>query len=337
MQVTWITCAESEWLPGGRTSRLASMRYRVLLVERHLDAADFRTAIIDNDTPPGEVRAVVAGSDLVVFSKINWLNPTLIDAVSTWARCPVVFDVSDDHFHHPDLGSLYRRVAERADCITVPSEHLGQSIATALGRETLVIPDPVEGTRRPPRARQAGTAMRLFWFGYPTNFGALQQQVPLLLEYARRVRRELALHLVSSFDPGFAALVRDFNGEHGDQLRLSFADWSHHAMEEAFASAEIAFIPQDCADPRTRGKSANRVTEAIWAGCFVVAHPVPSYCEYSPWAWIADDLVSGIDYAYRSPDKAIQKVRAGQSAIASTLTPALVADRWSELFRRLGG
>ena len=67
----------------------------------------------------------------------------------------------------------------------------------------------------------------------------------------------------------------------------------------------------------TLAKSSNRIIESLWAGRFVVAHPIPSYMEFNKWAWIGGDLAEGIAWMVDNAASIAGRVSAAQDYIAS--------------------
>jgi hypothetical protein len=81
-------------------------------------------------------------------------------------------------------------------------------------------------------------------------------------------------------------------------------------------------------DPRKVVKSPNRFTESVWAGRFVIAHPLPAYEELADFGWVGEDLLEGLQWYARNPGEAAARVRAGQHLVAERFTPQAVAKVW---------
>lgn len=77
-----------------------------------------------------------------------------------------------------------------------------------------------------------------------------------------------------------------------------------------------------------RVKSHNRLVESIRSGRFALASPIPSYVELQDFAWVGADLAEGLDWALGQPQDAAARLAAGQSAIESRFSPAVVGARW---------
>ncbi len=73
--------------------------------------------------------------------------------------------------------------------------------------------------------------------------------------------------------------------------------------------------------------------EAIWAGRFVVANPIPSYREFDDFAWLGDSIVDGIKWALDHPDEVRRRIAAGQEYIEKNHSPEVIARQWDAAFR----
>lgn len=264
---------------------LASYRYRCQIPARELGAA-----INDYD------------ADLLVFAKPIPGEDVLAERAKAKGQT-VIVDFCDDHFEHEHYGALYRRMAEIADHVTVPTEamrvpleevmhpHWGAMTQCAID----VIPDPYEFEEREPHC----AGVKCLWFGHGTNFDSLQRVLPTL--YA-------PLTVVSNIP-----------------LALP---WSLETMREEFARADIVLLP---ATKQT--KSPNRAIEAIRQGCFVVAEPHPSINEF-PGIWIGN-IAEGIQWASQNQSQANEMTRRAQDYIRERFSPRTQAAALKSLFERV--
>jgi hypothetical protein len=216
--------------------------------------------------------------------------------------------------------------------------------ARGLGPAT-VIPDPYEGPEQPaapplptrfPRLfrllgrlasrRSGGWRVSLLWFGHPSGLPALAAALPEL----GPATREFPLHLHCVSAPGFGleALAHAQNAAGGGMLTMSFEPWSTEATWAALRSCDMVLLPADPASATSRVKSANRLVEALRAGRFSVAQPLPAYRELESFAYVGDSVGEGIRWALRHPLKALERVRRGQRWVAERLAPETVARQW---------
>jgi len=68
--------------------------------------------------------------------------------------------------------------------------------------------------------------------------------------------------------------------------------------------------------------------DALHAGRFTVAHPIPSYEELRDYCWVGESIVEGLDWLLRHPQEALRRVIAGQQHVATYHSPDALADFW---------
>jgi len=171
-----------------------------------------------------------------------------------------------------------------------------------------VVTDPVEGRRGEPRTAPR-QPVRLLWFGHPLNLDTLELGLP-------QIKVPFELTLVTA--PGSGA----------EATGHRFRAWSAHAVFEELRECDAVIIPSDPHNPRKSVKSPNRFTESLWAGRFVVAHPLPSYEPLAAFGWVGEDLGEGLAWLLQHPDAALARVRAGQDAVAERFSPQAVGRAW---------
>jgi SAM-dependent methyltransferase len=275
LRILFATVAPLRQEPGGPTSDLASARYRVIVPAQQL--ARLGHAVQIASLPPGGwPQAIVdAPCDVLVVSKsFHEDNERLAQAMKR-RGVRVAVDFCDDYFEDARFGAHFRRLAELADIVVAGSAAMAQSIQRQAGREAIVVGDPVEGPRGAPRFAPRLPRLELAWFGHPSNLPAVAARADTLRSLARET--PLQLTAVTQPSPEAQALLASVAGE---RLRTRLVPWSREATWEALAACDAAWIP--VADDGMKAvKSPNRLLEAAWAGCYVVADALPAY---EPWA-----------------------------------------------------
>jgi glycosyltransferase involved in cell wall biosynthesis len=314
MRVVWISFAPlRRTQAGGWTSDLASVRYRITLPAQVIPGSKLTYV------GPGANRRTLlerfAGADAAVFGKIfdTSLTQTTLELAEALRQrgMRIIADYSDDHFLDPARGPGYRAMAAAADAAVASTPGLAEVLQAHTPVRVSVVTDPVEGERGEPRASIASPP-RLLWFGHPLNLDTL----PDGLEQIARRRIAVALTVLTS--PGAGAEV----------LGHRFRAWSTAALFEELRACDAVIIPSNPHDPRKAVKSPNRFTEALWAGCFVIAHPLPAYEPLAPYGWVGEDLGEGLAWLLAHPDEALARIRAGQEAVARDFSPAAIGRAW---------
>jgi hypothetical protein len=313
MRIVWISFAPLRKTAAGVSSDVASVRYRLTLPAQAVPES--RVTYIG----PGANRRTLlerfAGADAAVFGKVfdaSLGQPALELAEALGKRgVRIVVDYSDDNFAHPGVGPVYRALANAADAVVVSTPALAEVLKSYTLAPVSVITDPVEGERGEPRVR-VEPPPRLLWYGHPLNLDTLRFGLPQLAEH----RLHFALTLVTA--PGAGA----------ENFGHRFRAWSTAALFEELRECDAVIIPSNPQDPRKAVKSPNRFTEALWAGRFVLAHPLPAYEALAGCGWVGEDLGEGLAWLLAHGDEALERIRAGQEWVARHCSPQAVGEAW---------
>src|SRR5687767_14501894 len=270
--------------------------------------------------PADQVRSIVQRADCIVFGKLLASADESPDTAfranadsfrAVIAEVPAekrsVFCLSDDHFDASHFAGFYREVAPRSAAWMASSLALKETLEREAECPVLAYPEVPEvrkGTPRVPRrrwrerlatriARRARIGLdpwriRLLWFGHATNAPSLLDAIEELHLLAREVPLSLdcvtqpVSAIKSHASPGAGASLLD--------MRIELGEWSLEYMDVALNECDAVILPQSLNDPRRRAKSNNRLVDALQAGRFAVAHPLPAYQELKDYAWVGDSI-----------------------------------------------
>jgi glycosyltransferase involved in cell wall biosynthesis len=250
----------------------------------------------------------------------------------------VLVDFSDDVIaaaemaSHFDVVELQKRLL-RACPATVPCAALRTRLSAEGHQGIHVIEDPYETAQAPPRF-SPGEPLRLVWFGV---FAApLKSYLESELSGIARRTSARAMELAFVTYAEAAPLVKEL--EHAVRrvspcFSINHVPWSLETMALELARADLVLLPQDASSPWGRVKSHNRLVEAIRAGRFAIASPIPSYLELASYAWVGTDLAAGIEWALQHPIEVQERLEAGQAYVAERFAPAVIGAKWAELLR----
>lgn len=353
LDLGWITPSfPSGELTGAGDSSLASERYRMLLPGRELATRGHRVRIIHCGEPGSATLPAIA-----IFGKLSNSDAKLlasqIRANLDWAVAAkasgtrIVADFCDNHFGDPLRGDYSRALLGLADLLVTSTAVIGEMLTAQTATPVRVIPDPVEGPGGAPRfaaaQQQSGLLSRLFakssapatlkllWFGHQSGLRAMQSFIPELETIAPAT--PLTLEIVCA--PGFGGedIAAALNKK--GIVSAAFTPWSRQATWSAFERCDMVVLPAMPSEASRSAKSANRLTEALWAGRYVLAHSLPSYEEYTECAWVSEDLTTGLRWAIRNPELALAQIENGQRRIRERLLPAAVAKLWETSLQEL--
>lgn len=248
---------------------IASYRYRCLIPRKHLP----------------EYPVTVVAKDWIPWDELP--------------RGPLIWDCCDDHFRTHDY---YKRIADRADAIVVPTQNMKDRVKAETGKEAFIVEDPYEFPEKEPRL-PSGKAQNLFWYGHKSNLQGLLDRRPSFT--GRQIR------VISNW-PGCRP-------------------WSHEGMLEWFEWCDVVPIPVQQTD-KAQAKSPNRMVEAIRQGRYVVAEPLPSYQPYGMWS---GDLKEGLEWVDTHPEEALEAVRNAQRIVREKHSPEVIAQQWIKVFNHV--
>lgn len=104
---------------------------------------------------------------------------------------------------------------------------------------------------------------------------------------------------------------------------LTHPDWTREKQVQAISECAVVVIPTD----ERKGKSANRLIEAVRNGRFVVAGGLPANDEFKQFMWIGD-IREGLEWAKSHPDDCIERVRKCQDYIRDKFSPERIGKLW---------
>lgn len=334
MKITWITFDRLVKKNGQWYSKHASLRYRVVIPVTELTQQNYAIEMInvDKNTNIQSVIQSLKQTEVLIFSKsFNSLNETLAIAAKSMG-IKIIFDICDNHFEHPQGGPHYHTLINLADQIVVNTMQMAKIVAKYTNRQATVITDPYEGQRNTPCFAPKNNVLQLLWFGHAGNLDSLQAMIPQLLPLSQQI--QLKLHLITSADQGIASACTAFNQQHGQQFKLRFSEWSLKTLSQGLKQADIVLIPTLAKDTKLI-KSHNRLVEALWAGRFVVAQPIPSYQEFAQWAYVEQDIVAGIEWALQNSAQVLSHIAQAQDYIAENFSPNVIGTQWANVITQL--
>lgn len=335
MKIVWVTVpTDLVETASGVDSKVASVRYRALMPAAGLRVLGHDAVVIGHDRNSMErSRLAITGADVVVFRR-NYDEPECFESLleeTAAAGIKTVFDLSDDRFHGR-VGPHLRHMVELAGAVVTTSDSLRAKIRDEYGKDAFVIGDPIEGPRGEPRW-QPGSRLKVLWFGHPVNLPSLEQCLPALLQACRK--KPMDLRIVTERVDGIERQCKDFNSKNRNLLSMRFAEWSNAETWRSLAEADFVVIPYIAGHPRSLAKSPNRIIESLWAGRFVVAQPIPSYLEFSEWAWIGEDIAAGVGWMLDNPAAIGLRIAAAQQHIAATYSAGHISAEWENVCRQL--
>lgn len=241
-------------------------------------------------------RLNATGADITVFSKPQPDDLVMFEQVQARGAKAVV-DICDDHFTHPKLGDIYAEMAQKADAVVCPTAEMARRIRQYAEKDAQVIPDTWENSGQP-----HADGNKYLWLGHQSNLKEILPYQKMLKPY-------------------------DITYCTGPNDQVECVPWSTAAQEQLLRQSNIVLLPSK----EETYKSANRLINAIMAGCFVIASKIDKNKEFRHFCYLGP-LKGGLQFsqAYRHELNAL--VRAGQQYIQRHYSPETLGRKWQSVF-----
>ena len=259
------------------------------------------------------------------------------------ANAKVIADINDDHFERPDFGDYWKSLAQIADVCIVGSAAMGKTVSRYTHRPVAVVGDPLASPKSAPRVhadRVGGLVSRMFrtlplklvWYGNINNVAMFIQW----MQWLGRVWTDVPLHvrMVTSRHPTIEAFCIEFNATYAKHAHVEFIEWSEDAQWSVVADSDIVLIPSDASDVAKAVKTANRLTDALHAGRYVIASPIPSYLPYADFVDLGNNPIQALHTYLKDPARARDRIAQGQAAAERQCGMEAIANEWLEVIRK---
>lgn len=116
-------------------------------------------------------------------------------------------------------------------------------------------------------------------------------------------------------------------------FKVDLVEWDEQTQGDVVADANVVLLPSDPADVKKSVKTANRLTDALAMGRYVIASKVSSYLEYADYVALVDGGPTVALQEYLgSADQMLARIRAAQTYVALRCDPKVNARMWAEVF-----
>lgn len=362
MLIHWIVDGIKGDAVNGFTSPLASNRYRVIIPAAQLRREGHTVVFFPmSDWAPN--RPGAPSPDVCVIGKLlpnndprrfERLALQVLDGITDSAARGVttVADFSDDHFENPQVGAYWRALAAQAGICTAGSDVLAQTVQRHSQGPVVTVADPLASPQAASRVFQntkglsawaqkllgggkSGHRLKLVWYGNNGNWPSMQRWADALGEYS--ASQSMLLWIVTRPNATIENYIQRFNAKHSPGALMELVPWEEATQWSIVDDADVVLVPSDLSASAKTAKSANRLTDALNAGRYVVASPIPAYEVFRPYVSLTDDPVQAIRDYLAQPTKSMEKLAAGQVAVRTLHDAAQVATEWLRAFRLKGG
>tara|TARA_R110000737_G_scaffold349503_1_gene385855 strand:- start:266 stop:1312 length:1047 start_codon:yes stop_codon:yes gene_type:complete len=304
---------------GSASFKMASYRYRVLMPAKALMANNIDCNVVTSHDglnadifvfskhfDPDKDQAAVKQIKAPGFLAANQISMTVEDKPAS----KVVYDVCDDHFNNPKLGSHYHWMCRNADLVIASTDKMKEIIKKNTGIDSIVINDPYEYPEVKPRHNwEQNDPTRVLWYGHPSNFKHLYRVWDDIIGYQLMV-------ITSDIELADKASGKAF----------PIIPWNHENMMDGFKQAHIVVLPTG-ENGHNSHKGANRILEAIRQGVFVVAEPHPEYNKFKEWMYIGD-IRKGLEWTRSNKGSIKERIEKAQKFVSDNYHPQTIGMMW---------
>ena len=357
MLIHWIVDGISGSPDVGFSSSLASNRYRAIAPARQLAQEGHTTRFLPMNhwsgySPRDELPDVcligklLPSKDPSRFARIS--QQLLSGAANASAQgVVVVSDISDDHFDNQQVGAYWRTLVSQADICTTGSDVLAQTIREHTTKPVVTVGDPLSSPGGQARVFQrrarvsswvqkilsgnrAPQRLKLVWYGNAGNWPAMQVWAETLSNFAHA--QPLLIWIITRPDAAIERYVESFNLKNRPWALMELVPWEEATQWSAVADADVVLIPSTLTAKTKAAKSANRLTDALHAGRYVVASQIAAYEAYRPYVSLTEDPAKALQDYLADPTGALKRIEQGQVAARTRCSTPQIASEWMRAF-----
>ena len=191
-----------------------------------------------------------------------------------------IYDRCDNKFEEKEE---YEPCCQLADLVSVNSINMGISTKHHTGKDSIVMPDPFERPKLPPKFAP-GSTVKLLWFGSQSSFKFFP-----FVEIWQRLEKEISNYKYTMISAKTDRVLNKMQTRQskGQVAGINFdkidmREWSWDLQGELLRDWDIVLMPVQTENPRTDTKSANRLIDSLISGKFVITTPLHSFQEFAP-------------------------------------------------------
>jgi len=282
------------------------MKYKTVFIQRLGEVtASYR---MRSKFPADYLGGTVNGGEgeIIIFTK-----PCSID-VELAKECKrdgvkVVVDIIDDHFRNKLIGETYAEMVKLADLVITPTANMSDRLVKYGFRHAdAIIPEAYDEPHGEPHADDGD---KYLWFGCQGNLKDIRPYIKGGVLNGH--------HLMIVTGPN-------------ENLGHEWVQWTPEIQTRALQESHIVLLPSR---KGVEYKSANRLVNALRAGCFPVCGALPSYKEFRKVAWVGK-FETGLQWARAMKGELNDRVKEGQKYIEK-FSPESIGRLWEQALEGL--
>lgn len=350
LKILWVVQGVEGKNPSEAKSELASNRYRAILPAQSIQDLGHEVYFVPHtqnqwisESLPDivVVGKLLIGGDALNFQKTA--THVLLQIKNLQKDGVVVLaDFNDDHFEHPVMGAYWKNLAQTVDFCVTGTEPMAELVQKFSDKPVSVIGDPIAAPFFPARTFKRKGAierkiaswvgapvenyLQLIWYGNLVNWPTMELWIEELTNF--NVLQGWFLRVVTRRNEKILNFIEKFNLKNHGKFFIEFNDWSEEAQWNLVKKSHIVLIPSNVNDGKKVVKTSNRLTDALYAGCYVIASPLPSYLPYADVVCLTDNPKFGLEDYVQSPDACLEKIQQGQKMVSEQFSIIEITDLW---------
>ena len=287
--------------------------------------------------------------DIVVLAKKS-TPKDLFYLKSQGIKC--VYDICDNRWKKYISLKWIKRViqphnvlCQNADALITTCPGMQELIKKHIGRDSIIITDPVEATKEEPRvALKSRRYINIFTYGNSKHFNKIHWNT--LIEEFNNVGIEYKIIAMLDRSKKFKVMYKD----QIEKGRLEIYEFDLKKQYELMKEADVVFLPIQINSMESliniKAKSPNRIIDAIYSGKPVITnHGVDTwnvfrrYADFTGWARSVQYVAyaAALRNLINKPKEEINKrIIEGQNYITANHSPEVVGKQWIGLENKIG-
>ena len=287
--------------------------------------------------------------DIVVLAKKS-TPKDLFYLKSQGIKC--VYDICDNRWKKYISLKWIKRViqphnvlCQNADALITTCPGMQELIKKHIGRDSIIITDPVEATKEEPRvALKSRRYINIFTYGNSKHFNKIHWNT--LIEEFNNVGMEYKIIAMLDRSKKFKVMYKD----QIEKGRLEIYEFDLKKQYELMKEADVVFLPIQINSMDSliniKAKSPNRIIDAIYSGKTVITnHGVDNwnvfrrYADFTGWARSVQYVAyaAALRNLINKPKEEINKrIIEGQNYITANHSPEVVGKQWIGLENKIG-
>lgn len=329
MNVLWVSQGKVESQAGQPYSDELNVRLRVLAPANFLfDEGIHSDFVCPNENWTKNDFEGLTSYDLIVFASPSMAVEREMALAAKETNVAIVVDLVSDPNGSSEANSIAQQMLSIANTVTVPSLFYKNLLNDSLEVGADIVADPVEQYRR--RAVfNPNEKLNLLCLCdvVDRHFDKLFAELVILAE---DINVKLIV-MAKNVEEVKKTTVR-YEVNLNQPFQFDIQEWNEVEIPHNIINSDVVMLP--CSENSSNAFGRSRLLcESLWMGKFVVASESEVRKEFQQFAWISEDLTSGVKWAIENQNDVLGVIRAGQKYVESNNDWQSITQQWKRVFQ----